>query len=88
MCDCEKNDGIPRCQKIQIEYKQNLTILQETVAEIKNGNPISIENFVNCMSFIYREGWGDCFNWNGEVSGAETREEFFKILNIDRYGRK
>ena len=44
MCDCEKTDGIPRCQKIQNEYKQNLTILQETVAEIKNGNPISIEN--------------------------------------------
>lgn len=62
MCDCNNNnDNIPRCQQIQNEYKNNLNILRETINEINQSNAISIDDFVNCMSFVYREGWGDCF---------------------------
>ena len=78
---------IPRCQQIQIEYKANLNILQETIASIDNGNPISMNMFKKCMEFLYREGWSDCFLWDGQVSGQQTREEFFKILDIERYSR-
>lgn len=78
---------IPRCQQIQNEYKAGLSNLRETIAEIKQGHPIPIEAFVDSMSFIYREGWGDCFGWQGDVAGEETRREFFEILNIERYKR-
>jgi len=80
-------ENIPRCQRIQNEYKGNLIYLRETIAEIKAGHPITIEIFEKCMKFIYQEGWGDCFMWDGEVSGEETRKEFFETLNINRYGR-
>lgn len=78
---------IPRCQKIQNEYKKNFSNLRETIAEIKNGNPIPLQAFIDCMSFVYREGWSDCFGWSGEISGEETRKEFFDTLPIERYGR-
>jgi hypothetical protein len=83
------NNGkkIPSCQQIQNEYKKGLINLRETIAEIKQGNSIPMETFVNCMSFIYREGWGDCFCWQGDIAGEETRKEFFEILQIERYGR-
>lgn len=83
-----KNNGkIPRCQRIQNEYKCNLHYLKETIYEIKHGNPISEESFIKCMEFIYREGWGDCFAWQGEVPGNQTLKEFLDILPIKRYGR-
>ena len=81
-------NNIPRCQQIQIDYKGNLNNLRETIAEINNGRSISLETFKKCMEFLYREGWADCFMWNGEVPGETTRKEFFEILNIDRYGRE
>jgi len=87
MCNCKNENGIPRCQQIQNEYKASLLNLKETIAEIKQGNPISIETFVDCMSFVYREGWGDCFNYQGDVAGEQTRKEFFDVLQIERYGR-
>ncbi len=87
MCNCKDKNNIPRCQKIQNEYKAGITNLRETIAEIKNGNPIPIEAFVDCMSFVYREGWGDCFGWQGDVAGEQTRKEFFEVLQIERYGR-
>jgi hypothetical protein len=82
-----KTKEIPRCQQIQIEYKTNLYSLQETISSINNGDPISIDMFKKCMEFLYREGWCDCFLWDGEISGEQTRKEFFKILDIERYGR-
>jgi hypothetical protein len=79
---------IPHCQQIQIEYKGNLHMLKEVIYAVRNGQTISFENFKTCMEFIYREGWGDCFMWNGELSGETTRKEFFEILNINRYRRE
>ena len=80
-------DKIPRCQQIQNEYKGNLINLRETIAEIKQGNPIPIKAFIRSMEFVYKEGWGDCFMWSGEISGEITRKEFFDILPIKRYSR-
>jgi hypothetical protein len=85
--DKDIENKIPLCQQIQNEYKSNLNVLREVVAEIDHGGKIQIEDFIKCMSFVYREGWGDCFHWNGEISGEQTRNEFYEILKIDRYGR-
>jgi hypothetical protein len=87
MCNCKNKEDIPRCQQIHNEYKAGLTNLREVIAEIKNGNPIPINAFVDSMSFVYREGWGDCFAWAGEISGKQTRDEFFEVLQINRYAR-
>jgi len=76
-----------RCQRIQQEYKGNLYLLSEVVHAALNDRPIGIDNLTNAMAFIYREGWGDCFMWDGQISGEKTRKEFFEILKIDRYGR-
>lgn len=83
----EEENKIPNCQRIQIEYKSNLLMLKETISEIQQGNPINMEMFTKCMEFVYREGWGDCFMWSGEVPGNTTLTEFLEILKIDRYGR-
>jgi len=69
---------IPRCQQIQNEYKSNFSNLKETIYEIQQGNPITEECFIDCMSFLYREGWGDCFGWQGDLPGEQTRKEFFE----------
>lgn len=87
MCNCKDKYNIPRCQRIHNEYKSNFSNLKETIAEIKNGNTIPIEAFIDCMSFVYKEGWGDCFGWQGDVNGEQTRKEFFEVLQIERYGR-
>ena len=76
-----------RCQEIQNEYKRNFHILKEVIHEIKQGNPINIECFIECMAFVYREGWGDCFGWQGDVPGNQTLKEFLDLLPIERYGR-
>jgi len=86
-CNCQDEKGIPRCQIIQNEYKGNLEHMREVIHAIKDGERISEEAFIKSMEFVYREGWGDCFAWSGEVSGKETLKEFFKILPIKRYGR-
>lgn len=81
------NENIPRCQQIHNEYKDNLTHLREIIHAIKSDELINIDGFIRCMEFVYREGWGDCFSWNGEISGSQTLEEFLEILPIERYGR-
>lgn len=78
---------IPRCQRIQNEYKENFYILQEVINAIELNQSIGMEMFIKCMEFLYREGWGDCFMWQGEVPGETTMKEFLKILPIKRYGR-
>jgi hypothetical protein len=83
----KNNPKIPHCQKVQLEYKANLNLLREFCAAIKDGQPPAYEVFISCMEFIYREGWGDCFLWDGQIPGEMTREEFFKIIPIKRYGR-
>lgn len=80
-------EKIPRCQRIQNAYKEDFHILKETINSIEMGEPIHMEMFIRCMEFLYREGWGDCFMWSGEVPGETTMKEFLKILPIERYGR-
>jgi len=87
MSGCNSEDGIPRCQKIHMEYKNEFSHLRETIHELKQGEQITMESFTRCMEFIYKEGWGDCFNWQGELPGETTLDEFFELLPIQRYGR-